>query len=286
MSRFDRLIELGVSYPAQAFRKGKHKPLTMEGGGGGDAPSPPDPWATSQAQYTYGTKAAAYNKALNLGDYSNPFGGQKSVQVGTDPNTGAPIYQTNITAAPQFQGMLNQDIGQAGNFAGQINPGGVADASQRGQQAYYDQQAAYLDPQFKQQGDALDAQLAAQGIMPGSQAWQNEKNQFARDKTLAYQQARDSAITMGQTYGLNQLNAQDALASSAQNRLGALASMLPGYTGTGSAGVQAPDFAGAAQNAYQGQMNAYNQNQATANSNRQATYGAAASVAMIAAMAF
>lgn len=288
MSRFDRFILVGTDggYPARAFIRGRYKPCTLEGGGGGSQPQSPDPWTTSAAQYQYGTQAAAYNKSLNLGDYSNPFGSQTSTKVGTDPATGAPIYHTDISASAPLQAGLNQGIGQASQFSSQINPGGADAYAQQGQQAYYDQQKSYLDPQWERQGNQMQAQLAAQGIMPGSQAYQNEMDQFNRDKTFAYQQAQDSAITNGQVYGLNRLNSQNELANSSQNRLQALASILPGYTGTGSAGVQAPDFASAAQNQYQGQLNAYNVSQQNAANRTNGLVAAGSTAAMAAAMMF
>jgi hypothetical protein len=89
-------------------------------GGGGSAPSYPDPTKVAQATTQTNTDTAAYNKALNLNNYSNPFGSQQSVQTGTDPTTGAPIYNTQVSANPQLTGALSSLLGQAGQ-SGQIN---------------------------------------------------------------------------------------------------------------------------------------------------------------------
>jgi hypothetical protein len=84
-------------------------------GGGGSAPSYPDPNVVAQATTQTNENTASYNKALNLNNYTNPFGSQQSTQVGTDPTTGAPIYNTTINANPQLQGALNSLLGQTGN---------------------------------------------------------------------------------------------------------------------------------------------------------------------------
>lgn len=109
--------------PAEAFRRapGKHRPATLEGGGGkgggGSAPSYPDPNTVAQAATSTNENTAAYNKAINLNNYSNPFGSQQSAQVGTDPTTGAPIYNTTISTNPQLQQQMNGLLGLTGNSA-------------------------------------------------------------------------------------------------------------------------------------------------------------------------
>jgi hypothetical protein len=226
------------SLPARAFKKAlfKDRPATLEGGGG-DPPAAPDPYATAQAQAQYGEQAAQFNKALNSNNYSNPFGSQQSSIIGTDPQTGAPIYQTNITANPQLQSALTSLLGQTGasgqqlssamsgisgltgKYQGlmgglgalqsQISPTAAQDYAKQGQDAYYKSATAYLDPQYAQQQTSLDAKLANQGITPGSEAYNNAMGNFQRDKDFAYNQAANSAITQGQQMGLNQLQEQE-----------------------------------------------------------------------------
>lgn len=89
--------------------------FTFYGGGkgGGSAPSYPDPTKVAQATTQTNTDTAAYNKALNLNNYSNPFGSQQSTQTGTDPQTGAPIYNTSVSANPQLQSLFNGTLGAA-----------------------------------------------------------------------------------------------------------------------------------------------------------------------------
>jgi hypothetical protein len=94
--------------------------FTFYGGGkgGGSAPSYPDPTAVANATTQTNEQTAGYNKALNLNNFSNPFGSQQTTQVGTDPNTGAPIYNTNTQATSTVSDLLGHNLAQAGNSTG------------------------------------------------------------------------------------------------------------------------------------------------------------------------
>lgn len=238
MRHFLLTCDAAPELPARAFIKalGRNAPATLEGGKGGGSPAAPDPWTTANATTASNQQTAAYNKALNLGNYSNPFGGQTSAISGYDQQTGAPIYQTDISANPQLQGAMNGLFGQIGNSAawgqnaqntyGQaygdyanlnsgltglgsyINQNSANQYAQQGQDASYKAQTGYLDPQFSQQEESLKASLANQGLTPGSQAYNNAMDNFNRNKDFAYNQAANSAITQGQQMGLNQLDAQ------------------------------------------------------------------------------
>lgn len=216
--------------PALAFRRDlfKNRPATLEGkGGGGSAPPPPDPNVVAQAQTQSNTQTAAYNKALNLNNYSNPFGSQTSTQTGTDPATGAPIYQTTIGASAPLQGLINNSIGAAGNSTGQtqaaifglggvnqqlqglgsqINPQAAQQANQQGQQAAYAAQTQYLNPQFSQGQSSLESQLANQGLAPGSQAYTNAMTNFNNSKNQAYSNAANQSVLTGSQIGSQMLN--------------------------------------------------------------------------------
>ena len=338
--------------PIRAFRKalGKNRPATLEGGKGG-APEAPDPYMTADAQTMMNQNSAAYNKALNLNNFTNPFGSQSSIISGYDPKSGAPIYQTNISANPQLQGLLNQQLGnigqsqfgtnqaianlgglqngygQLGSVYGEIGKGttsltnqiaglNAADAMGTGQDAYYKAATGYLDPQFAQQQESMEAKLAAQGLAPGSQAYNNAMGNFQRDKAFAYNQAQNSAIMQGQQLGLNQLQAQQGIygqlagmgnqqanllqqqANMLQQQaglygqqiganqlgyqnLGQIASLIPGYSGPAQSGSNAADITGAINNQYQGQLGAYNAKQQSSNANTAALAGLAGTAALM-----
>lgn len=231
--------------PLHAFRKalGKNRPETLEGGKGGSAPAPPDPYAVAGATTQTNESTAAYNKALNLNNNTNPFGSQQTVQVGTDPATGAPIYNTNISANPQLQQALGGLLGAAnsaaplqqyavqgqqglqGSYTGvmqglgslqgdyyslgkQLDPNAAKNAQAQGQNAAYASQTQYLDPQFSQQQTSLESQLANQGLTPGSAAYTNAMTNFNNAKQNAYSNAANQAILTGSQIGTQNLQNQ------------------------------------------------------------------------------
>lgn len=197
------------------------------GKGGGSAPAAPDPTALANATTQTNDQTAAYNKTLNLNNYSNPFGSQNSVQTGTDPNTGAPIFNTSISASGGLQNLLNNSMGAAGNsdaqtqssiyglggvnqqlqgLGSQINPQAAQQANQQGQQAAYSAQTQYLDPQFSQGQSSLESQLANQGLAPGSQAYTNAETNFNNSKNQAYSNAANQSVLTGSQIGSQMLN--------------------------------------------------------------------------------
>lgn len=258
--------------PIRAFQKalGKNRPATLEGGKGG-GPSAPNPYAVSNAQTGLFQGNAAFNKALNLGNYNGPLGSQQSYIQGYDAS-GAPIYQTDVRATPWLQnaieglgsqvgqgnqsmldtalssygtlgaglGSLNQQLQSLGS---QINPDAAQQMAKQGQDAYYNAAAAYLDPQYAQQQASMESKLAAQGLAPGTQAYTNAVNDFNRNKAFAYNQAQQSAITQGQQMGLNQLAAQRQNIATQAGLLGQIGQnygQIGGLTGQQLAASQLP----------------------------------------------
>lgn len=63
--------------------------------------------------------------------------------------------------------------------------------------ALYSRQASRLDPRWQQSEDRLQSSLAAQGITQGSEAYNRETANFARDRNDAYSNAILNAITGG-----------------------------------------------------------------------------------------
>jgi hypothetical protein len=229
--------------PARAFRRafGKNRPNTLEGGKGGSAPAAPDPYTVSGAQTQSNEQTAAFNKDLNLNNYSNPFGQQQTSSVGIDPMTGAPIYQTSISASQPLQGLINSSMGQAANsnatlnnsiyglgginqqlgtLGQQINPAAAQQANQQGQQAAYAAQTQYLDPQFSQGQSSLQSQLANQGLAPGSQAYDNAMTNFNNSKQQAYSNAANQSVLTGSQIGTQMLNNNLSAVGAQANLLG------------------------------------------------------------------
>lgn len=287
----------------------KFMPLTLWGGkGGGSAPAPPDPYAVAGATTQTNNQSAAYDKALNLNNYSNPFGSQQTTQTGTDPSTGAPIYNTNTTADPQLQGMLSSLMGQTGQsgatnqqamsglmgvnsqlgqLGSQLNQGQAAQAGQQGQQAAYAAQTQYLDPQFAQQGESLNASLANSGLTPGSQAYNNAQLNQSNAKQQAYSNAANQSILTGSQIGAQALQNQESGISTQAGLLGqqasnygqqanigqlpyanlqSIAGMIPGYSGPAQSSASPANVGQNVYSNYQGELNNYNASQQSSNS--------------------
>jgi hypothetical protein len=195
-------------------------------GGSSSAPQAPDPYTVANATTQTNEQTAAYDKALNLNNYSNPFGSQTSTQTGTD-STGAPIYTTNIGVNSQLGSLLGNAENAAGNsnaqtqsamfglggvnnqlqgLGSQINPNAAQQANQQGQQAAMAAQTQYLDPQFAQGQSSLESQLANQGLTPGSQAYTNAETNFNNSKNQAYSNAANQSVLTGSQIGSQMLN--------------------------------------------------------------------------------
>lgn len=220
--------------PARAFNKafGKNRPATLEGGKGGDSPPPPDPYATAAAQTQTNRDTALYNRYLNLNNFTNPFGSQSTVQIGTGPD-GVPIFQTNTSANPQLQGAMNGLFGQIGqsgainqnalNGLGALtgNVGQIGNQAQSlgGQFSNYAQGALGLSPQYS----AINTQLGALGAQLDNGAAKNAQQQgqnaayqaqtqyldpqFAQQKESLDAQLANQGITPGsQAYANAMLN--------------------------------------------------------------------------------
>lgn len=275
--------------------------------GKSSAPAAPNPYETAQAQTGLNKESAAYNAALNRTNTYSPLGSSTFKQTGTDRNTGAPIYDNTIALTPTGQQTLDasqqQELGMAkagnslldnlgnsisqpvdyssvGKLQSQVNGGDLDATRQQSQDAIYRRQASMLDPQYKQGEEALDSQLANQGIGIGSQAYTRAKADFSRERDFAYGQARDSAITGGNDYanqqftqGLNSANLNNATAGQglsqlfAQrnqplNELSAFRSgsqvQQPQFQGQSPISSAPADFASAQNASYQGGLNSYN----------------------------
>lgn len=187
--------------------------------GKGSAPSAPDPYASANAQYQYGTKAAAYNAGLNNVNTQGPLSSTNYNITGYGPS-GAPQYTQTTTlsqpeqqilnqsqqaqmgvgsVAPQATSQLQQLVGQgAPNMPNlQYGPGSYAPTQTSINQGAFDTamagQKAALDPVFNQQQEQLDASLRNSGAHPGDPAYDNAMASFNSQRANAYTQAAGQA---------------------------------------------------------------------------------------------
>ena len=217
-------------------------------GGGGSAPTPPDPVATAQAQGVINRETAVAQARLNRTNEITPLGSRTYNEFlipGTEDLYGAtattalnPVPQQAFEAEQRVGRDLNllaeDQIGRVGETVGTpfdlegIQPrrdevdtsgfGGYFGSGQSMEDAIYGKQTARLDPQFQQGRADLTQNLANQGIFAGTQAYDREFGNFNRSQADAYSQARNDSIMQGLGFG-NQQRAQQFNEAAAQAQL-------------------------------------------------------------------
>jgi hypothetical protein len=204
----------------------------------------------SQANALGNMAGAQAATAANRVNQNTPYGSLQFQQTGTDAQ-GNPIWSANQQLSPELQALTQQSLGglqqSLQNPMYGINPG----------QTYSEAIMSRLQPQIQRQNQALDTQLANQGIMPGSQAYETAK-------TLASQQQND-LLTSAQIQGMNTgLQAQQLQNTQAAN-IRSLAT--PNYVNPyAQAAVAGPDYLGAYTTSNAAQIAAQNaRNAQTAN---------------------
>ena len=164
--------------------------------------------------------------SANRVNQQTPYGSLSYQQTGTDAQ-GNPIWSANQQLSPELQQLTQSSL--AGLQASQANPMyGINPGD-----TYSNAIMQRLAPQQSQAREALDAQLANQGIMPGSEA-------YNRAKTLLGQTQNDaltSAIVGGMQTGLQAQGLQNTTAANIRNLA------TPGYvTPYNQAAVAGPDY--------------------------------------------
>lgn len=278
---------------------------------GGKAPKAPDPNVVSQAQTQSNQDTAAFNAALNRTNTYTPMGSSEFTVTGTDAS-GAPIYRQDVKLAPDAQALYEQQMQQSrqlGDVAGGMmtrvgenyaqpmdtssapklyGADDLLAARQQAQDALYSRQAAYLDPQWQNREDALASQLANKGIVEGSEAWRNERDQFSRERSFDYDRAREAAIGAGasETAMLADISGQqrgqtmaELYAQRAQplNEFNALRNSsqvdMPQFDGAAPANSASTDVSGNMWNAYQANLDRWNAQQAGQNNIMSGLFG-------------
>ena len=183
----------------------------------------------AQASASGNINAANAATAANRVNQNTPYGSLQYSQTGTDAN-GNPIWSANQTLSQPLENLTNTSLSNLNaslnNPAYGINPG----------QTYSDAIMSRLQPQIAHQNEMSDQALANQGIMPGSQAYENAK------RVLGQQQndLQTSAIINGMNTGLQAQQLQNTTAANVK-ALG-----TPSYVNPyNQAAVAAPDYLGA-----------------------------------------
>lgn len=126
-------------------------------------------------------------RELLTGNISSGLAQQASKSLG-QPITG---FQTGINQTPV---QSNIDTSGVPGIAGSSDLSGFTNQARN---AAYQQQTQYLDPQFQQQQEQLDAQLRNSGAHPGDPAYDNAMKLFTNQKQQAYESAFNNANSQG-----------------------------------------------------------------------------------------
>ena len=260
------------------------------------APAAPDPYATAAAQASANSAAVRESALMNQIGQNTPYG-----NLFYSGEIGSPDRAVNTTLAPAQQAMLDQQNAaslqygeiankQLGAVADQFSSpadfsslGGVPQAGQEAWQNSYDALVARNQPRADRQLSAMQTQLSNQGLDAGSAAYgtaMEDYNRGQNDFGLAAQQA--AMGQQAQQYGLDSaaysqgLGALMAERNQPLNELAALASgqqiQNPAFQGQSNYNVGAAPIADSIYGNYQGQMNAYNRDQAGDAAERQGIY--------------
>lgn len=231
----------------------------------GDSPTPPDPMATATAQGDMNVKTAKTQQELNMVDQNTPYGSLKYSQAGTNAD-GTPHFQSDVNLNPMGQQLLDQantNKLQTGGLASKLlgsNTGALSgkplDLGWSATEGKIDQlNRNTLDPQWQQNQNQFEQQMANRGVAPGSEAYDNASRNFNIGKNNAYDQMylgghQQAVSDLTQQYN-SPLQTYSTLTTGSQPN-------NPSFQSTPTTGVNGVNYAGMVQDNYN-QQNA-NQN--------------------------
>jgi hypothetical protein len=226
----------------------------------GKSSAPPAPDYTASAQQTAAgnLEAARYATKANRANQYTPYGSLTWAQDANNPDSWTQSINLNDTGQRLLDASNRSSLGLAGlqdsatsrvadMQATPFDYGSVQNVQDQAYKGY----TSRLDPQWEQAAQSNDARLANQGIVQGSEAYNNAMRTFNQGKNDAYRQASTAAInTAPQTLQMAQ-----ALRSQPLNELNALRSgsqvQNPQFSGYANQGQTAgADYLGAANAGY------------------------------------
>ena len=257
-------------------------------GGGGflglgpapSAPAAPDYTGAAQATAQGNLAAAQAAAAANRVNQVTPYGNLNYAETGKDSqgnptwtattslsDVGQQLLNNQNQASLGLGGTINSALGQVQNTMGQQFDPNLPSTGMNPGQSYQDAYMQRLAPQISQNREMTTASLANQGIVPGTQAYDNamrQQSQKENDLLLgattqgfgvgqqANQQAYNQALT---NYNLP-LNTLSALRSGSQVQNPTFQNVPQQATTAGA------DILGATQMGYNAQMGNFNAQQA------------------------
>jgi hypothetical protein len=249
------------------------------GKGSGSPPPAPDPAATSAAQAKANKETAVAQYGLNATNQVTPFGNLTYEQIGTWGD-GTPRFRATTAFSPGQQQLFDTGQQAAQQFAdigtrqlGQVNTAlsTPLDLNNEATEArLMELGSRRLDPAFAQRRSALETRLVNQGIAPGSEAYNRAMTAMGQQENDAYNQlllsGRGQAVQEALTQRSQPINEISALLAGTQVA-------QPQFGGTPQVGVGQTDVIGPIMAQYQGQMQAWQQDQQSKNAAMGALFG-------------
>lgn len=263
--------------PVRAFQSLGGRLLTLEGGGKGDAPDPPDYQGAAIATAQGNADAARIAAKANRVSQYTPYGNLIYTDLGNDK------WRSDVQLAPDQQKLLeaqnqtslglanlqNSGLDYVSNMLSKpfdqgMLPAQTVNAGETGQEALMRR----MQPTLDRQDEALRSRLQNQGITIGSDAYGTEMyNQAQKNNDLKLaaairgidvgNQARQQTIQEQAFFRNEPLNTLNAVRSGAQVTNPTFTNVPQQQTTTG------PDLLSAANAQHGAAMNAYNAKQAS-----------------------
>jgi hypothetical protein len=184
--------------------------------------------------------------SANRVNQQTPYSNLQYQQTGTDAN-GNPIWSANQSLNPALQSAMSGLQNKLATSAGQgINTNALAQTGINPGELYSDAIMRRLQPQLQQQSAATETQLANQGIMPGSEAYNRAKTQLAQQQNDLLTSAQVGGINVGLQANQQGFNQQLQQSNLPIQQLGAFnQATQPGYVSPyNQAAVSGPDYLG------------------------------------------
>ena len=230
------------------------------------APKPPDPKETAQASIGTNVGTAIANTMMGNVNQVGPGGSLSYDQTGshswTDPYTGQtydiPTFTATTNMSPEMQEIYSGLTGQAGRVVNNLSDAPPLDATQYRDQA---EQAllARMQPQFDQDRERMETQMANQGIGMGARAFQSAQGNLDR----GINDARLGAILAGGDEASRMMQMDAASRAQPINEISALLSgsqvATPNFQMNQPSGIPTTDTAGLINQNYNQRLGVYNQ---------------------------
>lgn len=233
-------------------------------GGGGSAPAAPDYTGAANATAANNLKAAQAAAAANRVNQYTPYGSLEYAQSGTDAQ-GNPMWSATQSVAPGLQPAVTaSQANVSSQYAAPFTGGNLPSYGINPGETYSDAIMRRLAPTQAHQSEMSDQALANQGIMPGSQAYNNAKRLLAQQQNDQLTSAIVGGMNTGlqanqQQYAQNLTTYNNPLA----NALGIKTLATPNYINPAQQQTTAgADILGATNASYQNQLANYNAEQA------------------------